>query len=216
VKDIDSRIFQSFETFADPEKFTADDREDFMNDIQSIQDAVVAENLSEALKELDELWLTIRSLTEELSSTKKQLEISSDALIEQTAILYQEVPRRITRIIQRFTKRPTGAERYENTKREAVHEVLAEMKRQGTKWGPMRQMENGTGSDYWKSMRDGAQQATDAAFKYGWGNWSYILLEEVYEVMAESNPKRLKAELIQVAAVALSWWVSLKLQRTKK
>lgn len=36
-------------------------------------------------------------------------------------------------------------------------------------------------------------------------NWCDILLEEVFEAMAEAEPQRLRTELIQVAAVATQW-----------
>lgn len=35
--------------------------------------------------------------------------------------------------------------------------------------------------------------------------WDGILLEEVYEALAEENPDKLRAELVQVAAVAQAW-----------
>jgi hypothetical protein len=35
--------------------------------------------------------------------------------------------------------------------------------------------------------------------------WDLILLEEVYEALAESDPALLRAELVQVAAVAAAW-----------
>jgi hypothetical protein len=35
--------------------------------------------------------------------------------------------------------------------------------------------------------------------------WQTILLEEVYEAMAEDDPEKLRLELIQVAAVAMTW-----------
>jgi hypothetical protein len=36
-------------------------------------------------------------------------------------------------------------------------------------------------------------------------DWTGVLLEEVYEALAEANPARLRAELVQVAAVAAAW-----------
>jgi len=36
-------------------------------------------------------------------------------------------------------------------------------------------------------------------------DWTGILLEEVYEALAESDPAKLRAELIQVAAVCQAW-----------
>ena len=35
--------------------------------------------------------------------------------------------------------------------------------------------------------------------------WDGVLLEEVYEALAEDDPAKLRAELIQVAAVAQAW-----------
>lgn len=35
--------------------------------------------------------------------------------------------------------------------------------------------------------------------------WDGVLLEEVYEALAEEDPATLRAELIQVAAVAVAW-----------
>jgi hypothetical protein len=35
--------------------------------------------------------------------------------------------------------------------------------------------------------------------------WDGVLLEEVYEALAETDPAKLRAELIQVAAVAMTW-----------
>lgn len=36
-------------------------------------------------------------------------------------------------------------------------------------------------------------------------DWTGILLEEVYEALAESDRERIRAELVQVAAVAVAW-----------
>ena len=36
-------------------------------------------------------------------------------------------------------------------------------------------------------------------------SWRYILLEEVFEAIAESEDKPLRDELVQVAAVAIAW-----------
>lgn len=44
----------------------------------------------------------------------------------------------------------------------------------------------------------------DQRFKSGDLAWDGILLEEVYEALAESDPKKIRAELIQVAAVAVA------------
>ncbi|MCX5229707.1 hypothetical protein [Streptomyces sp. NBC_00233] len=45
----------------------------------------------------------------------------------------------------------------------------------------------------------------DALVNDGGPRWSLILLEEVYEALAEEDLVRLRAELVQVAAVAAAW-----------
>jgi hypothetical protein len=50
-----------------------------------------------------------------------------------------------------------------------------------------------------------AKHATDRLAAGGHVQWSDILLEEVFEALAENEPAMLRNELIQVAAVALQW-----------
>ena len=45
----------------------------------------------------------------------------------------------------------------------------------------------------------------EAATEHGFLTWRHILREEVYEAFAETDPEKLKTELIQVAAVAAAW-----------
>lgn len=83
-------------------------------------------------------------------------------------------------------------------------EVQAERERQDAKWGEQNHPD-GTGN---KSQQDYAEQARkwcQAAFGSGYGTWSDVLAEEVAEVNAEREPAKLRAELIQVAAVAVAW-----------
>jgi hypothetical protein len=83
-------------------------------------------------------------------------------------------------------------------------EVKAERERQDAKWGEQNH-NDGTGN---KSQQEHAEQARrwcQAAFGSGYGTWSDVLAEEVAEVNAERDPARLRAELIQVAAVAVAW-----------
>lgn len=46
---------------------------------------------------------------------------------------------------------------------------------------------------------------TDSETRDRPGTWADILLEEVFEAMAEDDPERLHAELVQTAAVAIQW-----------
>jgi hypothetical protein len=50
-----------------------------------------------------------------------------------------------------------------------------------------------------------AKESTDLRFAIHAGTWADILLEEVFEAMAEVDPAKLRAELVQVAAVAVAW-----------
>lgn len=94
---------------------------------------------------------------------------------------------------------------------DVLGEVYAERAKQDAKWGqqnhPMvlpinnesadeRAGHNGYANDYKKLNDMRATAGADA--------WDTILLEEVHEAFAESNPDRVRAEMIQVAAVAVA------------
>ena len=98
-------------------------------------------------------------------------------------------------------------------------EVAAERARQDAKWGEQNHPD-GTGPRAYPlaplpeanldlraayELADAAKKATDTAFKHGKVTYRDILLEEVFEALAESNPARLRVELVQVAAVAVAW-----------
>lgn len=94
-------------------------------------------------------------------------------------------------------------------------EVAAERASQDAKWGPQNHPD-GTGphirplgrTDINLDLRTGAElawifqrrcQANETP------NWRDILLEEVFEAVAEDSSANLRTELIQVAAVAVAW-----------
>lgn len=86
-------------------------------------------------------------------------------------------------------------------------EVVQERIRQDERWGEQNHAD-GTGPIRFA----GAATYTEWANYYKKLNgerpkprWAYILLEEVYEALAEDDPAKLRAELIQVAAVATCW-----------
>mgnify|MGYP001809808410 CR=1 FL=1 len=104
-------------------------------------------------------------------------------------------------------------------------DVVAERDRQDAKWGQQNHPD-GTGrahrpldaiasqSSYFHAtnrfgdaddLAAAAKRATDVAAGDGRVTWADILLEEVFEALAESDPVELRAELIQVAAVATQW-----------
>lgn len=100
-----------------------------------------------------------------------------------------------------------------------LEEVSQERERQDTKWGeqnppdvnPSRDLryagpptvhtthENyGHDANNWKFINEDRAKEDKTA-------WDGILLEEVYEALAEADPAKLRVELVQVAAVAVAW-----------
>lgn len=99
-------------------------------------------------------------------------------------------------------------------------EVAVERAKQDAKWGEQNH------PDYYDLADQGWTQNHYASMADSWKDfnadrvkeqneagtpkdrncaWDGILLEEVYEALAECNPTKLRAELIQVAAVAVAW-----------
>lgn len=83
-------------------------------------------------------------------------------------------------------------------------EILDERVSQEAKWGEQNHP-NGTGGYDASKQASRARDICNDAFARGNGTWCLILMEEVYEAWAESDPQKLRAELIQVAAVAVAW-----------
>jgi hypothetical protein len=99
-----------------------------------------------------------------------------------------------------------------------IEHVISERDSQDEKWGPAPQsfLDRLDGTAYPDSaeIADMARELTEEAAREGTLSWSAILLEEVYEAMAESDPDKLYAELIQVAAVAVSWAETIKARQS--
>ena len=103
----------------------------------------------------------------------------------------------------------------------AVEDTAAERERQLRKWG-LQSHPDGTGErveviPLWDAVdfAEWAKSATDAAAREGDVTWRDILLEEVAEALAESDPDLLKAELAQVAGVAQQWIDAIDLRRAE-
>ena len=84
-----------------------------------------------------------------------------------------------------------------------LEQVRGERTRQHVKWGEQNHPD-GTGEQY-ASHASGARTECDREHRAGRGTWRHILLEEVWEAMAEADPAKLRTELVQVAAVATAW-----------
>jgi hypothetical protein len=95
-----------------------------------------------------------------------------------------------------------------------IDHVLGERDRQDEKWGPapdtFLDRPDGTGEQLQVMQAEYAKRWCDDAFRAGLGNWALILNEEFREALAESDPDKLYAELIQVAAVAVAWAETIK------
>ncbi|HEY5834927.1 hypothetical protein [Streptomyces sp.] len=83
-------------------------------------------------------------------------------------------------------------------------EVLAERVRQDDRWGQQNHPD-GTGNLSQQDRAKFARKWCEDAFGAGYGTWADILTEEVAEAEGERDPARLRAELVQVAAVAVAW-----------
>jgi hypothetical protein len=94
--------------------------------------------------------------------------------------------------------------------RSVLSDVLVERIRQNGRWGEQNHPD-GTGPEAmllgfpFTALRDSLRDSVDRAARYDGAQWAGILLEEVFEAIAEDDPAALRRELIQVAAVAASW-----------
>lgn len=82
--------------------------------------------------------------------------------------------------------------------------IDAERIRQIAKFGDQRHPD-GTGSTEQQKYVETARRWCQDAFGSGYGTWADILDEEVAEAKAERDPAKLRAELLQVAAVCAAW-----------
>lgn len=85
-----------------------------------------------------------------------------------------------------------------------LQDIARERGRQLQKWGEQNHPD-GTGDPERVRAMLVAKQKENLAFNTGNGTWLHIMEEEVAEAFAETDQKRLREELIQVAAVAVSW-----------
>lgn len=82
--------------------------------------------------------------------------------------------------------------------------VDAERQRQLVKFGDQHHPD-GTGQHPETIDADVARMDCQDAAEGGYLDWLHILREEVAEAFAETDPARLRAELLQVAAVCAAW-----------
>lgn len=91
-----------------------------------------------------------------------------------------------------------------NKERQAriLAQVAAERDAQDALFG-VQDLPYGTGDEWLRAMADVSRTECDEAFSAGAGTFRHVFLEEVYEAMAEDDPVKLRAELIQAIAVGV-------------
>lgn len=93
-----------------------------------------------------------------------------------------------------------------------LSDVIVERQRQDAKWGNQDHLRDRIVPgelEIYAVERDWCRNECDRHAKEGGASWTDILLEEVFEALAESDAAKLRAELVQVAAVAVSWIESI-------
>lgn len=88
--------------------------------------------------------------------------------------------------------------------------VLAEMERTVAKYGHRLDMADGTGALLSDVLAKNAKKVCDEAGDQATA--ADIFREEAYEVLAETDPARLYAELTQVVSVGLLWMGRLRMR----
>lgn len=86
-----------------------------------------------------------------------------------------------------------------------AEELDAERSRQLAKFGDQRHPD-GSGGPVHRYLANRYRETVDAwAASSSGPSWRDILLEEVHEALAEDDPAKLRAELVQIAAVCAAW-----------
>lgn len=91
--------------------------------------------------------------------------------------------------------------------------VDTERQAQLRKFGDQHHPDN-TGSTFYAKRAVAARRNCQLAADAGMTAWDLVLLEEVYEALAESDPAKLRAELVQSAAVIAAWVADLDQRET--
>lgn len=91
----------------------------------------------------------------------------------------------------------------------ALAEIVRERHAQDEKFPDQHDLPDGTGGDHARTIASIARSQCEAASAEHKTTWKDILREEYAEAMAETEQAKLRAELIQVAAVCVKWieWI---------
>ena len=94
-------------------------------------------------------------------------------------------------------------------------EIQAERERQDASWGPQNHPD-GTGGIEARRIAEDARRNCQAAAERGTVTWLLISDEEHCEALAESDPVKLRAELVQDAAVKVAWIAAIDRRTTNQ
>lgn len=226
---IDTRLREQFNrwmnssNFGTVSYFKHSRREAFLADMQRLIDAGIEEGLSEVQEDNDNLRERLTELKGVLKDLHRDKKADAEVMSQRLAPVAKVTARNnrvVNWLMRRYINAPwkNTSERDLNDARVSVLvDALREMTAQDLKWGANRKMPNGTGAPlFTEDLADMMRQRTDEVFRDGEGTWQDILTEEYYEAMAETHPRQLREELIQVAAVCLQWVLALKTQKSKR
>ncbi|MFF4478721.1 hypothetical protein ACFY1A_17125 [Streptomyces sp. NPDC001520] len=88
-----------------------------------------------------------------------------------------------------------------------LRDIAREREAQDALFG-QQDLPNGTGPEFSPgavAYANAYRAACDAAFLTGHGTYRHVFLEEVFEALAEADPAKLRAELVQAVAVGVKW-----------
>ncbi|WP_187138379.1 hypothetical protein [Cellulomonas timonensis] len=91
------------------------------------------------------------------------------------------------------------------TRTSILAELAVERGRQYAKHGNQAHLPDGTGGSQAQALAGMARSDCQTAAAAGAVTFAHILAEEVAEALAEDTAAELRAELVQVAAVAVQW-----------
>ncbi|OSC76488.1 hypothetical protein B5180_01655 [Streptomyces sp. BF-3] len=91
-----------------------------------------------------------------------------------------------------------------DTTNAVLAEIATERAAQDAIFG-QQDLPDGTGSNAFFREAHESRRLCDRAFSNGEGTYRHVFLEEVYEALAESDPAKLRAELVQAVAVGVKW-----------
>ena len=99
---------------------------------------------------------------------------------------------------------------FPESERRVLNDVVLERRAQDMKFGEQN-LPDGTSAVRYRHIADLTRRICQCAGEET--TWRHVLLEEVYEALAEVREAALEAELIQVAAVAVAWVGAIRRRR---